>query len=196
MASAPPLMPTPNWWGWRSVAASWLQCRQHTLDARRRVRSPHAMGRSPPSFFLRAERFAPASHGAMDGGAFPARRMLRTVVVEEIAFCAEAEHGALNASMRWAGRSPDGPGLEDLGMELAAFCVALLDICSAGGWEERERGCERPCGCLSCMVAMVEADAVARPCDVNAEQARERLPSDAWRRAHATLSDCWCSCDD
>ncbi len=102
------------------------------------------------------------------------------VVVEEIAFCAEAEHGALNASARCAGRSPDGPGLEDFGMELAALNAALVDTCKGGGWGEVEKGCECPCGCFSCMMEMAEADAVAMPCDVNAEQARERSPSDAW----------------
>ncbi len=123
--------------------------------------------------------------------------MLIILVVDEIAFCAELEHGALKASNRWAGRSPEGPGLDALGMELMALSVTLFEIWRAGGAGDGEGdGCDGPCGCLSCMVAMVEADAEAMPCDVNAEHARDRSPSDARRRALAALSACWRSCAD
>ncbi len=81
------------------------------------------MGRRPPSFFFRATRLAPASHGATDAGACPASNALITFVVDETAFCAELEHGALKASRRWVGRSPEGPGLEVFGREFAALSV-------------------------------------------------------------------------
>ncbi len=50
--------------------------------------------------------------------------------------------------------------------------------------------------CLSCITAMVKAEADAMPCDVNAEHARDRSPSEARRRALVALSACWWSCVD
>ncbi len=114
-----------------------------------------------------------------------------TLVVEEIAFCAEPEEGALSASVRCVGRSPEGPGLDERGMEVSAFIMASLEILRGGGGEDGENGLDVPCGCFSSIVLTVDEEASAMPLEVKAEQARERSPSDASLRARVALSVCW-----
>ncbi len=113
------------------------------------------------------------------------------VVVDEMAFCAEPEDGALSASVRCVGRSPEGPGLDERGMEVSAFIMMSLEILRGGGGDGNETGFEFPCGCFSNIEVMVDDEASATPLDIKAEHARERSPSDASLRALMALRSSW-----
>ena len=57
-ASAPPLTEQPSWIGDMSYDTARETARQHALVAKRRNTLPTVTGRMPPSFLLKAMRFA------------------------------------------------------------------------------------------------------------------------------------------
>jgi len=137
-----------------------------SFETRRRNVFPMAIGRIPPSFFLKAQRLAPKTIGHNVDGIALLNIVLANSVKELTSFDPAAPVCKPTISLRYWARRPSIPSAEPEGKEKIAFRLSSLQVWKGAEFKlekgTEEKDWEEAVGCLRRRDSRVEASKGAK----------------------------------
>ena len=164
-----------------------MEARIRDLATRRLQTQPIAIGRTPPSFFSRGMRRAPARWRATDSLAFPSARNVTRRMMAALGFDWTSPEGTRRMSRRCCARRPSGPGAVPLG-KLLMSCSSCLGFREKGavggrrsGWRVASSSIEGMSSFAGCrawsFVDVSGSEVSARPLGIRNLKALLRFPA-------------------